>query len=310
VTRALSALCAVCGLVVVVGGQQPVFRSGVDAVRVDVAVTRGRRAVTGLTAADFELRDSGVEQQIDAISLEDVPLDLVLAFDTSFSVRGEPLRHLKEAAHAAVASLRPGDRVAFLTFSHVVERHLSFSSNTAAINDAIDGLDADGATALNDAAFAAMGLRSDREGRVLVLLFTDGFDTASWLSPMAVIDQAHRSDVVVDAVLLDPAAGVPLQRLRDGAVLPAQRRRWFLEEPQWFHEEFLPALTDESGGEVVVANRSRDLRGVFVGIIAAFKARYVLSYSPRNVAPSGWHPIEVRVRNTKADVRARRGYTR
>jgi Ca-activated chloride channel family protein len=173
-----------------------------------------------------------VPQQIDALSLEEIPLQLVLALDTSFSVHGEPLQHLKEAAHAAVASLRPTDCAAFLTFSHVLQAHATFSSDTGAIDQAIDGLEADGATALNDAAFAAIGLRADPARRKLVLLFTDGVDAGSWLTPLAVIDEAHRSDVVVDGVLLDLANG---SQARPGArpVVPAQRRRWFLEEPQF-----------------------------------------------------------------------------
>ncbi|PYR59891.1 MAG: hypothetical protein DMF91_13595 [Acidobacteria bacterium] len=91
---------------------------------------------------------------------------------------------------------------------------------------------------------------------------------------------------------------------------PGQTRRWFLEEPQLFRHEFLSALTDETGGQLIVAGSSGSLRDVFVKIVSEFKTRYVLTYSPANVAPSGWHPIEVRLKNKKGDVRARRGYTR
>ena len=304
-------LCGAFTLVAVVGAQPPIFKSGVDAVRVDVSVTRGGRPVSGLAARDFDLHDTGVPQQIEALSLESVPLNLVFTFDTSFSVRGALLQHLKEAAHAAVVSLRPTDRVSFLTFSHVLHRSLHFGGNTAAIDTAIDSLEADGTTALNDAAFAAMELRPEREGRSLVLLFTDGFDTASWLTPLAVIQQARRSDVVVDAAVLEPpSASGPPTRFPARPALPAERRRWFLEDPQLFRQEFLPALVDETGGEIIVVGRSRDLRTTFVNMLSAFRARYTLTFSPKNVAPSGWHPIEVRVPNLKADVRARRGYTR
>jgi Ca-activated chloride channel homolog len=309
-TRAFVALCA-SSLMTVATAQQPAFKSGVDAVRVDVGVTRGGRAVTGLTTANFELRDSGVPQQIAALSVEDAPLDLVFVLDTSFSVRGAALQHLKEAAHAAVASLRASDRAALLTFSHLLERHVPLSGDSDAIDRAIDRLDADGATALNDAAFAAIALPSDAERRKLVVLFTDGFDTASWLSPLAVIERAHRSDVVVDAVLLDqPVLGSPQRGLRDGSALPGQRRRWFLEEPQLFRQEFVWALADETGGDVVIANRSGDLSGAFVRIISAFRTRYVLSYSPASVPLSGWHPIDVQLKGAKGNVRARRGYAR
>ena len=303
-TRSVFAVAVVVSLTTSGAAQVPSFKTGVDAVQVDVAVTRGGRSVTGLAAADFNLRDSGVLQHIDAIALENVPLHLVLALDTSSSVRGEPLMRLKEAARAAAASLRPDDRVALLTFSHVIERRLGFSADTESLDHAIADIEAGGATALHDAASAALALRTGGEGRMLVLLFTDGFDTASWLNPLAVIEQARRSDVVVEAVRL------PEMRDRAAPILPAQARRWFLEEPQLFRREFLQALADETGGDVIVATGHRDLTNVFQDIVSAFKSRYVLSYAPKGVLPSGWHPIEVRLTHARGDVRARRGYTR
>jgi VWFA-related protein len=290
--------------------QQPVFRARVDAVRVDVLVMRGGRPVTGLTKADFELRDSGVPQQIDVLSLEEVPLHLLLALDTSSSLTGQPIEHLKAAARAAVASLRPNDRAALVTFSHAVQKQIPWSADTAAIRTAIDGVTAAGATSLTDAAFAALGLRQGVEGRMLALLFSDGFDTASWLDPLSVIEQARRSDLVIDAVSLSAGPEVANTFRRRPTVTPEDLRRWFLTEPQLFRTEFLAALAEETGGEVVVANRSSDLQPVFVKIVSDFKTRYVLTYSPANVAPSGWHPIEVHLKNKKGDVRARRGYTR
>jgi hypothetical protein len=49
---------------------------------------------------------------------------------------------------------------------------------------------------------------------------------------------------------------------------------------------------------------------LIVKIVAEFKTRYVLTYAPQNVPPTGWHPLEVRLKNKKGDVRARRGYAR
>ena len=307
------AILVVVALAAGAARQQPVFKTGVDAVRVDVLATNGLQPLVGLTAEDFELRDSGVRQQIQAVSLEEVPLHLLLALDTSSSVRGEPLKHLKEAAHAAVASLRPTDRAALIAFSHVIQLQIPFTADTAAIARAIDAVEANGSTALCDAVFGALATREAVDGRTLVLLFTDGLDTTSWLSPLTVIEEARRSDVVVDAVRLDSEADQMIdfrRRSRLPPPPPGQTRRWFLEEPQLFRHEFLSALTDETGGQLIVAGSSGSLRDVFVKIVSEFKTRYVLTYSPTNVAPSGWHPIEVRLKNKKGDVRARRGYTR
>ena len=74
--------------------QQPKFRSRALAVRIDVLVMDGRNPVAGLTAADFELRDNGVVQNIDSVDNAEVPVNVVLTLDTSASVEGKRLADL------------------------------------------------------------------------------------------------------------------------------------------------------------------------------------------------------------------------
>jgi hypothetical protein len=56
--RTLAAV--ICAALSVGQTAKPNFTSGVEGVRVDVLVTDHGRPLTGLTAADFELRDNGV----------------------------------------------------------------------------------------------------------------------------------------------------------------------------------------------------------------------------------------------------------
>src|ERR671910_2912878 len=81
-----------------------IFRSGVDAVRVDVLVTDRNRSVSGLTTADFTLLDNGVPQELQAVSIEDVPFSAMLALDVSDSMRPH-LDDLKAGARAALEAL-------------------------------------------------------------------------------------------------------------------------------------------------------------------------------------------------------------
>jgi VWFA-related protein len=283
------------------------FQSRVDAVHVDVSVERNGRPVPALTAADFEVRDSGVQQRIDVFSVEESPLNLDLILDASFSTRGEPLLDLKQAAKAALASLRRQDTVTLIPFSHTVRSQSSRS--LADLTTTIDHLVPAGATALADAAFSAIAMRPPEQGRTLAILLTDGFDTASWLSPMAVIEQARRSEIVFNAAI-SRGSGVAdeISRVTGHPVLPAVRRRWFLAEPELFREGFVPVLVEETGGEVINVPRGGDLRTAFLELMSEFRSRYTLVYSPENVPSAGWHPIDVKVKG--AIVRARRGYVR
>lgn len=116
----MRAVALAVALTAVVQAQTTPFRSGAEAVRVDVLVTDGKAPIAGLTAQDFELFDNRVAQQIDAVAIEDLPVSMMLALDTSYSVRGAALEDLKEAATAALGALEARDRVALMTFSHAI----------------------------------------------------------------------------------------------------------------------------------------------------------------------------------------------
>ena len=282
------------------------FRSGVDAVAVDVLVTRGRDAVSGLTADDFTLLDNGVRQDVAAVLVEEVPITLLLVLDTSGSVRGAPLLQLRSAAEAAGEALRPGDRVGLVTFSDKLRLAVAPPAPPAGLPDALRRVRAGGATALYDAAFAALALRDGTVGRTVVLVFSDGYDTASWLDPLDVLDAARRSDVVVYGVRHDHLARGGW-RQREGR---GRARRWFAAEPHLFRREFSAQLAAETGGSVYVAADLDRLREVFSRVVDEFRRRYLLTYTPQGVAAGGWHELEVRVRGRGRRVQARRGYLR
>ena len=172
--------------------------------------------------------------------------------------------------------------------------------------DALGRVRAGGGTALYDATFAALALREQTVGRTLVLVFSDGDDTVSWLDPREVLDTAQRSDVVVYGVNLDRGAREsPLDR-------EARRsaRRWFPSEPQLFRRQFLPQLVEDTGGSLLVAGDIGRLRAAFSRVVNEFRGRYLLTYSPADVESAGWHELDVRVEGRGRRVQARRGYLR
>ncbi len=284
------------------------FRSGVEGVNVDVLVLDGNRPLSGLTVADFELRDSGVVQQIDSIALQDVPLNVMFALDVSESVAGVPLENLKEAALAAVQLLAPGDQAALLTFADHVKLRADWTADRARLAGAVIGATATGATALHDAAYAALTLRASTPGRTLVLVFSDGEDTASWMAGTSSLEIARRTDAVVYGVELrnetqwSPGYRVDFHSgLQTG--IPNVRKPLLMER-------FLHALASDTGGQVLNAARSDQLRDRFVRIITEFRTRYLITYTPHGVEKNGWHPLQVTLKNRKGRVVARRGYLR
>ena len=312
--RSRLVMTAVLGITMMGPGAatQKRFRSSADAVLVDVHVTRDGRPVTGLTAKDFELRDSGVRQVIEVVSMADVPINLLVAMDLSASVEGERLAQLKRAATDAIDPLRPGDQAAILTFSDRIALRSDWTPDRALLRKRIDDLQAGGWTALYDAVFSAIARSHTAAGRVVVLVFSDGADTSSWLDAKAVLESVRRSDVVITAVSAAPhaAAARGAADARRSFGLEAALRRRFDEDPVLFPYAFLDALTRDAGGHLLRVRAEGEIAAAFRQIVEDFKTRYLLTYSPRDVPPDGWHPLEVRVTTRGGEVRARRGYWR
>src|SRR5688500_15943524 len=172
------------------------FTSRALGVRVDVLETHGKHSVTGLSAADFELRDNGVPQVLAQVDVEQLPLNLILVFDTSASVAGERMHALLEAGRTLLDQLREPDRVALVSFSTRVQLVAPLTPSRHQIRAAFATLSATGSTSLRDAAFAGLALRDADPGRTLVLIFSDGADTSSWLTSPRVIEVAKRTDAV------------------------------------------------------------------------------------------------------------------
>lgn len=277
---ALPAALALLGGTVVLAGQTARFKSNVEAVRLDVLVTDRGRPVRGLRPADFEVRDNGVLQQVDYASFEQIPLNVVLALDTSDSVAGERLEHLLAAGRSLLDGLRDEDQSALITFGHAVVLRTGLVIDRLAIRRALADTRAEGDTSLIDAAYAGLVVGESDVGRAVLLVFSDGLDSTSVLEESAVFAVARRSDVVVYGVAVKSLAP----------------------------PEFLKELADLTGGDLLEVESTRDLGRAFLNALDEFRHRYLLSYSPRGVAKGGWHQLDVKVKARGATVRARPGY--
>jgi len=278
IRQALAVLLPLVPTVVVLT-QNASFSSKTEAVRVDVLVTDKGRPLLGLGPSDFEVRDNGVQQQVDLVNFDEIPLNVTLALDMSDSIAGERLGRLRAAAGMLLAGLKPKDQAALITLSHIVRLGTGLTTDLESVRTALDRAQAVGETALVDGIYAGLMVGESDVGRSLLIVFSDGVDTSSWLSPNGVLDIAKRSDVVVYAV----STQSPLK--------PA----------------FLRDLTSFTGGQLFGVEKTANLEAIFLGVLNEFRYRYLLSYMPRGVAPGGWHRLAVRVKRN-ATVKARPGY--
>jgi len=282
---------------------RPLFRVSTEAVQVDVFVGEDGRAVTGLGPEDFELYDDGVLRNVDSVAVAEVPLNVVLVLDVSESVEGVALTQLRSAADKFLDELSPEDRAALVTFSHHLSLRSDLTSDPAPLKQALSKVEAVGGTSWHDALFAALEMLEAVRERPVVLLFTDGADTYSWLREEQVVSLVSRSNAVVYAITRGERAAIP-----DLGTTRAQERFRQNRRERFRRTRLLLDVTRESGGRLIETSSSGPLEESFLEILAEMKTRYILTYSPPAPVRNGWHELEVKVKRKGVDVHARRGY--
>lgn len=259
---------------------QPMFSSRVEGVRVDVLVTdASRKPLRGLSPADFSIRDNGVPQQVDVVSFGEIALNVGLAFDLSESVAGARLEQLRAASKALTSELQPADQSGLITFDDTVSLRCPLTLDRSCIDRQLAAARPTGNTALVDGILSAMIAGESDVGRSLLMVFSDGLDTSSFLNTDRVLDMGRRSDVVVYSIASKDA-----------------------------RPDFLEELSELTGGRLHEIGSNEDLSKTFRSILDEFRHRYLVTYTPKNVAKEGWHKLEVRVNRSGARVKARPGY--
>ena len=259
------------------------FTSGVNLVEVYASVTDSRgAAISGLTQADFELRENGELQQISNFAAGEFPLSVAVAIDRSFSMTGTRLSLGRSAAHAFLAELRPQDEAMILAVGSQVDVVAPLSTNRAAQRDAIDRLDAFGTTGLYDAIIRAIDEVQPAKGRRALVLLSDGNDRYSQATVAETLDRARRADVMIFPVALGSS------------------------RPPLFAE--LATLT---GGRSYHARDGAALADTLRSIARELRQQYLLGYTPTRTPVAGsneWRSITVTVKRPDGQVRARDGY--
>jgi hypothetical protein len=186
-------------------GRLPQFSSSTTSVMVDVAVFDGKTPVTGLTPDDFEILDDGVPQTIAARGVGSVPLDVTVVLEFNDPVlHGSsdfPKRQGLLDTQRFAQSLTANDRIRLLVASsagpaEVVSMRLARGVASWRDFTVAELVGLPTSSIFDTSAIALLTpVPSDRRG--LVLLFTDGIDGASILTPAQVLNIARVADAAV-----------------------------------------------------------------------------------------------------------------
>jgi VWFA-related protein len=278
--------------------QRPTFRSGVEMVTINAVVRDHKgRVVSNLTRADFELLDTGRPQTIKDFRADQAPMTVALLFDTSGSMQvAAKAGAARTAADQLLAFLMGGkDQVAVFSFDSSLRRVQDFTRDKDRVRASFGKVEEPfGMTSLRDAIAETARQVAARGGSHRgVIVFTDGVDNNSRLTPAEVSGIASSIDVPVYVVAVVSPLDHPGQSssVVDEKGSPAGE---LMDLAQW------------TGGDAFMASSVAQSGLAIKQIVDELRFQYLIAFEPGS--KPGWHPLEVRLRDRHLSVRARGGY--
>ncbi len=264
-----------------------------------VNVTAEGERVSGLDRDAFRIFDGGERQNIVTFEAENVPMTAVLLLDCSASMEGERFDSALSGARIFLEGMSELDEAKLLLFSDRMLGSTPFTKDPAILESALSSVEPTGGTAINDYLYASLKLLDGRQGRRVVVLFTDGSDVHSLLDMEDVLWKAQRSQAVVYWIYLR----------HDGQSGPPEfNSAWRGYEENQEEYRRLRRAVNESGGRIEELDDPDELPDAFAEILEELRNQYVLGYYPSNAKRDGsWREVDVRVRGV-AKVRTRMGY--
>ncbi|MET0620451.1 MAG: VWA domain-containing protein [Thermoanaerobaculia bacterium] len=300
---AVAALLALSAAVPVrIAAQEPETASyaesaGAEYVMLPVLVTdKDGKYVEGLSKDDFVIRVGDSRVDFDTFERDEgAPVSFAFLVDTSGSMGlGNKLENAKHAIRTILRNRVPGDDFALFTFSEGKVRLVSDSSpDPAVLVKELWDLEASGQTALFDAVAMTPELMKGRNNKRAILLFTDGVDNASELSPARMAEILQRVSVPVYAIGMKNAS-FDLSKEQE-------RREMSIEN--------LELLAGSSGGKMHLVGRDDDLRPLAARISSEVRQQYLLGFAPSGKGDIKYRIVFVSVAKPGSwVVRTRRGY--
>ena len=256
--------------------QQPTFRSGTSVVPILATVLDDSgRLVPDLERADFTVLDNGKPQEVASVQNDVRPLAFVVTMDFSFSM-SQDLSRMRAAAEQFAEQMLPEDVGQVGAFSDKVVFSGRFTSDRAELVQGLARLPAGNPSRFYDAVAASIDLLDNARWRKVVLVFTDGDDTASRLRLGDVLKKAREKDVMVYGIGVQSEFfnGVRMQRSRPSAELRK--------------------LADETGGGYFAAGKTTDLASIVARVAHEVHSVYTLGFTPAK-RDGKTHKLEIRV---------------
>ena len=272
-----AALLALALAAAPLAAQETTLHLDVKLVSIFVNVTDRNGAIAGgLSQQDFALAEDGRPQTIAVFERQtQLPLNLTLAIDTSGSVHKDMDEEANAARKFARALLRPQDQMSLMQFATDVELITPFTSKLSQIDHGLSHLHGDFATALYNAVSQASQRLGAKQGRRVLVIVSDGDDTANETTYAQAIEQALRNRVMIYSII-----DVPIEASAGRDI---------------GGEHALITLAEQTGGKSFYESDG-GLDKAFARVSNDLRTQYLLGYYPKNQEPGRvFHRIQVTI---------------
>lgn len=253
----------------------------------EFTITDTEDRVIDIGAGDLTVVENGVEQTIDTFQESVSPVSIVLALDSSGSMK-KAATVAQEAARRFVRALRPEDQLATLLFADTSELVHELSTDRQLSLSAIDKYQSQGGTALYDALSDSLIRLKETEGRRVVVVVTDGRDEdnpGTGPGSSRSFEDVLKYAKEIDAVVYGIGIGAKVDR------------------------QVLETVAAASGGQAYFPEDVSGLDEPYRHIVEHLRRRWVLAYTSTDPKRNGaWRPVEIRSHSPNAVVRSRGGY--
>ena len=265
----------------------------------------------GMTKDDFVLKQDGKEEPIHYFSQgSELPLTMALLVDTSGSQRTLISDEVQASDVFFEAMLeRKEDRAMLVQFDARVLQLRGLTSSTSTLHLSLMNLGSSpsmaGRTLLNDAVYAvAKGPLAKETGRKAIVLLTDGGDNGSKETVAEAIEQAQRGDVQIYSILYTER-----ERMSGYGAGPARSSAPMTPGQADQGQETLQKLSESTGGRVFTVSPTLGLREIYARIAEDLRLQYEVGYTPpADVQPNSYHRLELKAKDKKLTVQARKGF--
>jgi len=280
-------------------GKVPTIRVQTRLVNLAVNVADMNGApIGGLGKDDFEITEDGKPQKIAYFEKESsTPLSIVLAIDASESVLRDERLEKNAAKHFVNALLRDQDELDLMDFSDTVREIVPFTNQKKRIESGLNELQRGDETALYDAIFLASERLSQTKNeagrRRVVVVITDGEDTAKRSRYGQALEEAQRAGAMIYSIIIVPV--------------------WEDAGRNTGGEHALIQMAHDTGGKYFYVEDKKDLEPAFERVSDDLRTQYVLGYyAPQRGGDDGFRSVRVRMKdpalNDKYQLRHRSGY--